>query len=182
MVVHRYLSQGHDRAPLLATLGRMLLREDAEFHSYQMYEAGLALERELRATPSGGRQPRTDRRHALPCRTRANVARHVADGSHCHAAAARRIGLRGSGGRTGRGRLAFIKQSRSQLAGRTSPPVLFSVLVNVVAGVPARLRRAHAGNSFNSDRQAKPSRFALAGASGRRAGTPATTALMTVTI
>ena len=29
-------------------LGRTLLREDAEFHSYQMYEAGLALERELR--------------------------------------------------------------------------------------------------------------------------------------
>ena len=48
LVVHRYLAQGHDRAPLLATLGRTLLREDAEFHSYQMYEAGLALERELR--------------------------------------------------------------------------------------------------------------------------------------
>ncbi len=48
MVVHRYLNQGYDRAPLLATLGRTLLREDAEFHSYQMYEAGLALERELR--------------------------------------------------------------------------------------------------------------------------------------
>ncbi len=48
LVVHRYLTQGHDRAPLMATLGRALLREDAEFHSYQMYEAGLALERELR--------------------------------------------------------------------------------------------------------------------------------------
>ncbi len=47
-VVHRYLSQGYDRGPLLAALGRSLLREDAEFHSYQMYEAGLALERELR--------------------------------------------------------------------------------------------------------------------------------------
>ncbi len=50
LVVHRYLDQGYDRAPLLATLGRTLLREDAEFHSYQMYEAGLALERELRET------------------------------------------------------------------------------------------------------------------------------------
>ncbi len=50
MIVHRYLSQGFDRAPLLATLGHTLLREDAEFHSYQMYEAGLALERELRDT------------------------------------------------------------------------------------------------------------------------------------
>lgn len=49
MIVHHYLSQGFDHAPLLATLGRALLREDAEFHSYQMYEAGLALERELRS-------------------------------------------------------------------------------------------------------------------------------------
>lgn len=50
LVVHRYLKHGYDRAPLLATLGRTLLREDAEFHSYQMFEAGLALERELRET------------------------------------------------------------------------------------------------------------------------------------
>lgn len=50
LVVHRYLSLGHDREPLLATLGHTLLREDGEFHSYQMYEAGLALERELRPT------------------------------------------------------------------------------------------------------------------------------------
>jgi nitrite reductase/ring-hydroxylating ferredoxin subunit len=47
-LVHRYLSQGYDREPLIAALGHTLLREDAEFHSYQMYEAGLALERELR--------------------------------------------------------------------------------------------------------------------------------------
>jgi len=50
MLVHRYLNQGHDRAPLIAALGHTLLREDGEFHSYQMYEAGLALERELRET------------------------------------------------------------------------------------------------------------------------------------
>jgi nitrite reductase/ring-hydroxylating ferredoxin subunit len=50
MLVHRYLSQGFDRAPLIAALGHTLLREDGEFHSYQMYEAGLALERELRDT------------------------------------------------------------------------------------------------------------------------------------
>ncbi|MBX6341518.1 MAG: Rieske 2Fe-2S domain-containing protein [Thermomicrobiaceae bacterium] len=48
LVVHRYLSLGHDPAPLIATLGHLLLREDAEFHSYQMLEAGVALERELR--------------------------------------------------------------------------------------------------------------------------------------
>ena len=47
-VVHRYLSLGHDPAPLIAALGHCLLREDGEFHSYQMLEAGLALDAELR--------------------------------------------------------------------------------------------------------------------------------------
>lgn len=50
MVVHRYLSLGHDPEPLIATLGHILLREDAEFHSYQMLEAGTALFNELRET------------------------------------------------------------------------------------------------------------------------------------
>jgi hypothetical protein len=48
LVVHRYLSLGYDRQPLIARLGHSLLREDGEFHSYQMLEAGVALERELR--------------------------------------------------------------------------------------------------------------------------------------
>lgn len=43
----RYLAEGHDPAALIATLGHLLLREDAEFHSYQMLEAGTALYREL---------------------------------------------------------------------------------------------------------------------------------------
>ena len=43
MTVHRYLSLGHDPKLLIATLGHVLLREDAEFHSYQMLEAGTAL-------------------------------------------------------------------------------------------------------------------------------------------
>ncbi|MEX1158891.1 MAG: Rieske (2Fe-2S) protein [Thermomicrobiales bacterium] len=47
LVVHRYLSLGHDPAPLIATLGHVLLREDGEFHSYQMLEAGTALFNEL---------------------------------------------------------------------------------------------------------------------------------------
>ncbi|RIK46536.1 MAG: hypothetical protein DCC58_02855 [Chloroflexi bacterium] len=47
LVVHRYLSLGHDPAALIATLGHVLLREDAEFHSYQMLEAGTALFNEL---------------------------------------------------------------------------------------------------------------------------------------
>jgi nitrite reductase/ring-hydroxylating ferredoxin subunit len=48
LTVHRYLSLGHDPAPLIGTLGHTLLREDAEFHSYQMLEAGVALFHELR--------------------------------------------------------------------------------------------------------------------------------------
>jgi hypothetical protein len=47
LVVHRFLSLGHDPAPLIATLGHVLLREDGEFHSYQMLEAGTALYYEL---------------------------------------------------------------------------------------------------------------------------------------
>ncbi|HYH12655.1 MAG TPA: hypothetical protein VD789_09910, partial [Thermomicrobiales bacterium] len=43
----RYLALGHDPAQLIATLGHLLLREDAAFHTYQMYEAGIALYREL---------------------------------------------------------------------------------------------------------------------------------------
>jgi hypothetical protein len=38
--VYRYLSLDHPDGPLLATLGHLLVREDAEFHSYQMVEAG----------------------------------------------------------------------------------------------------------------------------------------------
>lgn len=43
----RYLALSHDAAPLIATLGHLLLREDGEFHSYQMLEAGIALHGEL---------------------------------------------------------------------------------------------------------------------------------------
>ncbi len=43
----RYLDQGHDPAVLIAKLGHLLLREDGEFHSYQMLEAGVALHAEL---------------------------------------------------------------------------------------------------------------------------------------
>lgn len=46
-LVWRYLDLGHDPEPLIATLGHLLLREDGEFHSYQMLEAGIALYREL---------------------------------------------------------------------------------------------------------------------------------------
>ncbi|MGH2613985.1 MAG: Rieske (2Fe-2S) protein [Thermomicrobiales bacterium] len=47
LAVHRYLSLGHDPASLIAELGHLLLREDGEFHSYQMLEAGVALHEEL---------------------------------------------------------------------------------------------------------------------------------------
>ncbi|MGN6812004.1 MAG: Rieske (2Fe-2S) protein [Thermomicrobiales bacterium] len=48
--VYRYLHGGHDSAPLLQTLGRLLLREDGEFHSYQTLEAGFATYHALRKT------------------------------------------------------------------------------------------------------------------------------------
>jgi nitrite reductase/ring-hydroxylating ferredoxin subunit len=47
LVVHRYLSLDHDPTPLIAELGHLLLREDGEFHSYQMLEVGVALHSEL---------------------------------------------------------------------------------------------------------------------------------------
>jgi hypothetical protein len=40
-LVARYLILGHPVEPLIATLGRAVLREDAEFHTYQMLEAGV---------------------------------------------------------------------------------------------------------------------------------------------
>jgi nitrite reductase/ring-hydroxylating ferredoxin subunit len=53
LVVHHYLALGHDPAPLIAELGHLLLREDGEFHSYQMLEAGLHLHADLAAeTPA----------------------------------------------------------------------------------------------------------------------------------
>ena len=47
-LVWRYLRRGHDPARLIGALGHVLLREDGEFHSYQMLEAGIALYKELR--------------------------------------------------------------------------------------------------------------------------------------
>lgn len=46
-VTYRYLQQGHDDANLIQTLAHTLLREDGEFHSYQMLEAGIKLYTEL---------------------------------------------------------------------------------------------------------------------------------------
>lgn len=46
-LVHHYATHGHPPDSLLAGLGHLLLREDGEFHSYQMLEAGFALHAEL---------------------------------------------------------------------------------------------------------------------------------------
>ena len=40
-LVARYLILGHPAEPLIATLARAVLREDAEFHTYQILEAGV---------------------------------------------------------------------------------------------------------------------------------------------
>jgi hypothetical protein len=47
------LTSGGDEAALLATLGRALLREDGEFHSFQMVEAGFRQYADLRGTEEG---------------------------------------------------------------------------------------------------------------------------------
>lgn len=47
MYIYRYLSLGHPREALLERLGHILLREDAEFHSFQMLEAAFQQAEEL---------------------------------------------------------------------------------------------------------------------------------------
>ena len=47
MYIYRYLSLGHPRETLLEKLGHILLREDAEFHSFQMLEAAFQQADEL---------------------------------------------------------------------------------------------------------------------------------------
>jgi nitrite reductase/ring-hydroxylating ferredoxin subunit len=51
-LVARYLSLGHPVQPLIATLSHAVLREDAEFHTYQMVEAGVQQYRQF----DGGRR------------------------------------------------------------------------------------------------------------------------------
>jgi hypothetical protein len=54
-LVYRYLTLGHDLAPLLQTMARVTLREDAGFHDYQIVEEGFALVHDLLA--SGHTEP-----------------------------------------------------------------------------------------------------------------------------
>lgn len=49
-LVARYLSLGHPVEKLFRTLAESLLREDAEFHSFQMLEAGIQQYEELKGT------------------------------------------------------------------------------------------------------------------------------------
>jgi nitrite reductase/ring-hydroxylating ferredoxin subunit len=52
-LVARYLQLGHPDERLIATLGHALLREDADFHTYQMFEAGLRQYRQWAGTAEG---------------------------------------------------------------------------------------------------------------------------------
>jgi ABC-type transporter Mla subunit MlaD len=47
MVAYRYLSLGHSREELLKVLGHAVVREDANFHTFQMLEAALQQINEL---------------------------------------------------------------------------------------------------------------------------------------
>lgn len=51
--VARYLELGHPLEPLLATLSRGVLREDADFHTFQMLEAAIQQRREWGDSPEG---------------------------------------------------------------------------------------------------------------------------------
>jgi nitrite reductase/ring-hydroxylating ferredoxin subunit len=52
-IVARHLARGHAAEPLIATLCFALLREDADFHTYQMVEAGVRQYREWGASVEG---------------------------------------------------------------------------------------------------------------------------------
>jgi hypothetical protein len=52
-LVARYLASGGDDAPLLAALGRMLLREDRDFHTVQTIEAAFSQYELLHGTSEG---------------------------------------------------------------------------------------------------------------------------------
>jgi hypothetical protein len=52
-IVARYLSLGHPARPLIQTLVRAVMREDAEFHTYQMLEAAVRQYEEWRGTEPG---------------------------------------------------------------------------------------------------------------------------------
>jgi nitrite reductase/ring-hydroxylating ferredoxin subunit len=52
-LVARYLMLGHAVEPLITTLARAVLREDAEFHTYQMLEAGQQQYREWGESAAG---------------------------------------------------------------------------------------------------------------------------------
>jgi hypothetical protein len=94
-LVARYLALGHPAEPLLATLAHALLREDAGFHTFQMFEAGL---RQYRAWDGGtpGRNiliavTRYLAAHSPTERARfqtATIARRLQRGGRVHEAAA----------------------------------------------------------------------------------------------
>jgi hypothetical protein len=52
-IVYRYLRSGGDPGVAIATLGRALLTEDAEFHWFQTYEAAV---RQFHAWPDGSEE------------------------------------------------------------------------------------------------------------------------------
>jgi hypothetical protein len=53
-LVYRYLADGHPIDRLFRTLAISLLREDAEFHSFQMLEAGIRQYEELKGRAEAG--------------------------------------------------------------------------------------------------------------------------------
>jgi hypothetical protein len=107
-LVARYLELGHPDARLIATLGHALLREDADFHTYQTFEAELRQYREWGATPEGRNILIAITRYLAAC---ADRARPLPDRDDRPASASGREGARG---RRRRGDSRYRLMSRSK--------------------------------------------------------------------
>ena len=90
-LVDAYLRSGRDERPILESLGRAVLREDAGFHDYQELEGALRQYGALRGRPSSGCSPRARRPGALRGGALPDVPRAPPDAtrSRCASSAAR---------------------------------------------------------------------------------------------
>ena len=86
-IVYDHVTSGGDPSAVLAALGSGLLREDAEFHWFQTYEAAV---RQSRAWPAGSEQSALDpgRGGAVPRGPYAHPAGAAPGGADRRAAAA----------------------------------------------------------------------------------------------
>ena len=78
-ITARYLALGHPAGPLIETFAQAVLREDADFHTYQMLEAGIRTYQDWGVLPGGSRG--SARGGPVPCGPRADPACPAPDSS-----------------------------------------------------------------------------------------------------